>query len=60
MTTTTTAIEQQSLRQDFTRCLIQGNSEVLFKFLNDIELDLESILSQEFEQGLPNDLDNGY
>ncbi len=52
---TTIAIEQQqSLNQDFTTRLSQNS----FSISNDIELDLESILVQEFEQGLPNDLES--
>lgn len=51
-TTTTTSIEQQSLQQDFTSCLIENNVEVLLKVLNDIEIDLEGILVNEFEPGL--------
>ncbi|MBW4607923.1 MAG: hypothetical protein KME22_12035 [Hassallia sp. WJT32-NPBG1] len=44
MTTTTTAIEQQSLSLDF------------ISHFNSIEIDLEWILANEFEQGLPTDL----
>jgi hypothetical protein len=55
-TTTTTSIEQQSLQQDFTSCLIENNVEVLLKVLNDIEFDLESILVNEFEPGLLTEL----
>lgn len=51
-TTTTTSIEQQSLQQDFTSCLIENNVEVLLKVLNDIEIDLEGILVNEFQPGL--------
>ncbi|BAY50034.1 hypothetical protein SAMD00079811_76630 (plasmid) [Scytonema sp. HK-05] len=52
---TTIAIEQQqSLNQDFSTRLNQNS----FSVSNDIELDLESILVQEFEQGLPNDLES--
>ncbi len=47
-----TNIEQQSLRQDFTQHLVENNVEILFKVLKDIEIDLESILANEFEQGL--------
>ncbi|WP_414587724.1 hypothetical protein [Scytonema sp. PCC 10023] len=55
MMNTTIAIEQQqSLNQDFTTRLSQNS----FSISNDIELDLESILVQEFEQGLPNDLES--
>ncbi|BAY50033.1 hypothetical protein SAMD00079811_76620 (plasmid) [Scytonema sp. HK-05] len=52
---TTIAIEQQqSFNQDFTTRLSQNS----FSISNDIELDLKSILVQEFEQGLPNDLES--
>ncbi|MBW4594217.1 MAG: hypothetical protein KME46_15180 [Brasilonema angustatum HA4187-MV1] len=51
-TTTTTSIEQQSLQQDFTRCLIENNVEDLFKVLNIMEVDLDGILVNEFEPGL--------
>ncbi|WP_198941042.1 hypothetical protein [Scytonema sp. HK-05] len=55
MMNTTIAIEQQqSLNQDFNTCLNQNS----FSVSNDIELDLESILVEEFEQGLPNDLES--
>ena len=55
MTTTTTKdIQQQSVNQDVTSHLTSNSFDVS----NDMELDLESILSKEFEQGLPNDLDN--
>ena len=60
MTTTTTAIEQQSLRQDFTSCLTESSFDVLFKVLNDIELDLEGILVKEFEQRLPADINASF
>lgn len=56
--TTATAIEQQSLSQDSANNLIENSFKALFKNLNDIEFDLESILVKEFAQGLPNDLDN--
>lgn len=55
-TTTTTSIEQQSLQQDFTSCLIENNVEVLLKVLNEIEIDLEGILVNEFEPGLLTEL----
>jgi hypothetical protein len=55
-TTTTTNIEQQSLQQDFTSCLIENNVEVLLKVLNDIEIDLEGILVNEFEPALLTEL----
>jgi hypothetical protein len=51
-TTMTTTIEQQSLQQDSISCRIENNVEVLFKVLNEIEIDLEDILVNEFEQGL--------
>ncbi|WP_198941040.1 hypothetical protein [Scytonema sp. HK-05] len=55
MMNTTIAIEQQqSFNQDFTTRLSQNS----FSISNDIELDLKSILVQEFEQGLPNDLES--
>lgn len=55
-TTRTTSIEQQFLKQDFTSCLVENDVEVLFKILNDIEIDLEGILVNEFEQGLLTEL----
>ncbi len=51
-TTTTTNIEQQSQQQDFTSCVIENNVEDLLKVLNDIEIDLDGILVNEFESGL--------
>lgn len=54
-TTTATAIEQESL--NYSTSSFTASS---FEVLNYIELDLESILVKEFEQGLPNDLQNGY
>lgn len=58
MTTTTTAISQQFLSQDSISHLVESSFEVLFQIMNNIEIELESILVKEFEQGLPNDLDN--
>jgi len=57
MTTTTTAIEQQSLNQDFTSRLTDSR---FFEVLNDIEIELEGILVKEFEQGLPADIVVGF
>jgi len=51
-TTTITDTKQQSLKQDITICLVENNVEALFKILNDVEIDLEEILVNEFEQGL--------
>ena len=51
-TTTNTNIEQQSKQQDFTSCVIENNVEDLLKVLNDIEVDLDGILVNEFEPGL--------
>ncbi len=51
-TTTTTSMEQQSLQQNFTSCLIENNVEDLFKVLNIMEVDLDGILVNEFEPGL--------
>ncbi|WP_250126789.1 hypothetical protein [Chroococcidiopsis sp. CCMEE 29] len=56
MNTTTTTIEQQSLRPDFTGCLTEDSSDILFQVLNDIELELDGNLVKEFEQGLPADI----
>ena len=57
MTTTATVyFKQQSLNQDTTHCPI----EIDFEILNDTEIDLESILSHEFKQGLSSDLETGY
>jgi hypothetical protein len=48
----TTSIEQQSLRQD----LSNNHLEASFHIFNEIKLDdLESIMTNEFEQGLPSD-----
>lgn len=57
MTTTVTVnIEQQSLSQDITSNFL----ETSFDVLNDIELDdLESIMTNEFAQGLPSDTESG-
>jgi len=55
-TTMTTSIEQQSLQQDFTSCLIENNVDGLFKVLNDIEIDLQDILVNEFEPALLTEL----
>lgn len=51
-TTTTTSMEQQSKQQDFTSCVIENNVEDLLLVLNDIEIDLDGILVNEFEPGL--------
>lgn len=52
MTTLTLTIEQQSLSQNLTSYFL----ETSFNILNEIELDdLESILTNEFAQGLPSD-----
>ena len=57
MTTTASVyFKQQSLNQDTIHCPM----EIDFEILNDIEIDLESILSHEFKQGLPSDLETGY
>jgi hypothetical protein len=50
----TATIEQQSLRQDITSNLL----ETSFDVLNNIELDdLENIMTTEFAQGLPSDIE---
>lgn len=55
-TTTAKVIEQQSLKHYYsTSSLIETRLEVL----NYMELELESILLNEFEQGLPTDLNCG-
>ena len=52
----TTTIEQQSLKQDLTNYFL----ETSFDMLNNIELDdLESIMTNEFAQGLPSDTEFG-
>lgn len=52
--TTTTATEQQFLNHDSTSSLTESS----FEDWNNMEFELESILLEEFAQGLPNDLDN--
>ncbi|MEH1935526.1 MAG: hypothetical protein V7L14_17870 [Nostoc sp.] len=53
----TTITKQQSLRQEFTSYFL----ETSFDMLNDIKLDdLESIISNEFRQGLPSDTEFGF
>jgi hypothetical protein len=48
----TATIEQRSLQQDITSNLLERS----FDMLNDIELDdLESMITNEFSQGLPSD-----
>jgi NOL1/NOP2/fmu family ribosome biogenesis protein len=50
----TATIEQQSLRQDITSNFL----ETSFDVLNNIELDdLENIMTTEFAQGLPSDIE---
>ncbi|MFN6536147.1 MAG: hypothetical protein RM021_007200 [Nostoc sp. EkiNYC01] len=52
----TTAIEQQSSRSDFSNWFLEADSDILKK----IELDdLESIIANEFAQGLPSDTELG-
>lgn len=57
MITLTVTNQQQSLKQDFTRCFLENNFDVFNHILlNDIELDdLESLVTTEFAQGLPSD-----
>jgi len=53
MTTASISIEQQSLNLDSINYL----AEALFiKVLDGVELELEELLSKEFEQGLPSDI----
>lgn len=53
-TTTATVIEQQFLSPDYSaNSLIKSSLEVL----NDMEIDLESIMAKEFARGLPSDID---
>ena len=53
MTTASISIEQQSLNLDSINYL----AEALFiKVLDGVELELEELLSKEFEQGLPSDV----
>ncbi|WP_199197245.1 hypothetical protein [Chroococcidiopsis sp. CCALA 051] len=54
-TLTATAIDRQSLDCNYDTSSL---TESIFKILDDTEFDLESILVNEFPQGLPNDLDN--
>lgn len=54
--TTNTSIEQEPLWQNSTNCFIENNVEVLLKILNDIDIDLDSILVDEFEPGLLTEL----
>lgn len=57
MITLTVTNQQQSLKQDFTKCFLKNSFDVLNHILlNDIELDdLESLVTTEFAQGLPSD-----
>jgi hypothetical protein len=54
----TTTIEQQSLKQDATSNLFEAS----FNLFNNIKFDhLESIITNEFAQGLPSDTElNGF
>jgi hypothetical protein len=60
MTVTTVISQPQFLNQDAIAHLIENGFEVSANILNDIEIDLESILSAELERGLTNDLDNPF
>ncbi|MEO0970078.1 MAG: hypothetical protein AAFX80_17530 [Cyanobacteria bacterium J06639_18] len=52
-TTTATVINQQSLNHSYS-----ANSFTdIFEVLNNMEFDLQSILVNKLEQGLPSDLD---
>ncbi|NHC36124.1 hypothetical protein [Scytonema millei] len=53
-TLTATAIARQSLDCNYDTSSL---NESIFKILDDMEVDLESILIKAFEQGLPNDLE---
>ncbi len=54
-TIATTAIDEQSLSSDyFPSSLFESSLEVL----NDPEFELENIMTKEFPQGLPSDLDS--
>ncbi|MBG1264605.1 hypothetical protein [Nostoc commune] len=53
-TATATVIERQFLSPDYCN-LIRNSLEVL----NNMEIDLESIMLREFARGLPSDIDGG-
>ncbi|MEH2051415.1 hypothetical protein [Nostoc sp.] len=53
-TTPATVIDQQFLSSDYCS-LIRNSLEVL----NNMEIDLESIMLREFARGLPSDIDGG-
>jgi len=59
MTTTTTTIEQEFLSIDAIDQLADSGFSVFLDFLNGIEIELETILKNEFKQGLLNDLPGG-
>ncbi|BAZ49968.1 hypothetical protein NIES4103_25810 [Nostoc sp. NIES-4103] len=60
MTALNNAIEQNSLRQEHTN-KVKTNFDVFdtnFELLNETEIeDLESLITAEFAQGLPNDVE---
>ncbi|AFY88765.1 MULTISPECIES: hypothetical protein [Chroococcidiopsis] len=56
-TLTATAIDRQSLDCNYDTSSL---TESIFKILDDMEFDLESIFFQEFAQGLPNDLETAH
>lgn len=57
---TTKVIDQQPPKQDFTDSVIDNNVENCFKLSKDTELDLPSILVNEFGQGLAADIVIGF
>ena len=56
-TLTAIATNQQSLNHYYATSSL---TESIFKALDDMEFDLESILAKEFALGLPNDLESPY
>ncbi|MBG1270914.1 hypothetical protein [Nostoc sp. WHI] len=56
MTITNISIEQQSLSQDSISQFTAISSQILLQVLNDVELELETILVTEFKQELSADI----
>ncbi|MEH1939681.1 MAG: hypothetical protein V7L01_05595 [Nostoc sp.] len=53
-TTPATVIDRQFLSPDYCSLIINS-----LEVLNDMEIDLESIMLREFARGLPSDIDGG-
>lgn len=58
MISTTPVTEQQASAQDFI-CLTENSMETLLASSSKVELELDNVLTNEFEQGLPADLNFG-